>query len=125
MKKVLLSIFYASLFFNVAAVAEEKKLTSEEAQALFSNKTFDGVNETKGKSFQVFSSADGVHNLKKANGKMKAGAWRVDNRGRHCVDFGSKEKCSKVMDMGDGVYHKISYGEHTHTLKNFVDGDQL
>jgi hypothetical protein len=104
--------------------AEEKTLTAEEAQALFSNKTFDGFNEEKGKSFKVFSSADGVHNLQKSNGKMKKGAWRIDKRGRHCVEF-KNEKCSKVVTEGDGVYKKITYGEHTHTLKNFVDGDQL
>ena len=125
MKKVLAAIFCTSMAFSISVCAEGSKLSADEAQALFSNKTFDGFNESKGKPFQVFSSADGEHVLKKKSGKIKKFAWRVDKRGRHCVDFGSKEKCSKVMNMGGGVYHKVTYGEHTHTLKNFVDGDQL
>ena len=124
MKKTLVSIFSVSLFFGIVAHAEEKLLTAEEAQALFSNKTFDGFNEEKGKDYKVFSSADGVHNLQKSNGKMKEGEWRIDDKGRHCVKF-KKEKCTKVIAVGDGIYEKHRRGEHTHTLKNFVDGDQL
>ncbi|MGD8743102.1 MAG: hypothetical protein PVH46_06715 [Granulosicoccaceae bacterium] len=102
----------------------EKVLSANEARALFSNKTFDGHNESKGKDFRVFSSADGVHNLQKSNGKRKQGEWRIDDEGHHCVSFGS-EKCTQVIDVGGGVYHKVRNGEHTHTLKNFVDGNQL
>jgi len=124
MKKVAVGIICIGVMLTSAVNAEERTLSKEEAQALFSNKTFDGVNEIKGKNFKVYSSADGVHTLKKANGQTKEASWRIDNRGRHCVEF-SREKCSKVVTEGDGVYKKISYGEHTHTLKNFVDGNQL
>ncbi len=124
MKKTLVAVFCASMIFGVSVHADEKVLTAEEAQALFSNKTFDGFNEDKGKSFKVYSSADGVHNLQKISGKMKEGTWRIDDRGRHCVKF-KKKSCTRVILVGDGVYHKIKGDEHTHTLKNFVDGNQL
>jgi len=122
MKNIVIAAF--CMIMSISVNAEEKTLSKDEAQALFSNKTFDGINEEEGKSFQVYSSADGVHNLKKANGKMKQGTWSIDNKGRHCIEFGRK-KCASVVTDGSGVYKKMRHGEVTHTLKNFVDGDQL
>ena len=124
MKKVVAVMFCMGVMLTTSVNAEERTLNKEEAQALFSNKTFGGVNESKGKEFKVYASADGVHTLKKANGQLKEASWRIDEEGRHCVEF-SREKCAKVVTEGDGVYKKIRNGEHTHTLRNFVDGNQL
>jgi hypothetical protein len=123
MKQTLVSVLCAGLLFGVAAQAEEKTLTAEEAQALFSGKTFDGFNEDNGKSYRVYSSPDGTmfHQNKK---RTKEITWEIDSRGRHCAHF-NKKKCGKIVSVGDGVYHKMKGDEHTHTLKNFVDGNQL
>ena len=54
----------------------------------------------------------------------------MDADGNHCVKIMRrkkvKERCKKVIDVGGGVYHKLSSdGIHTHTLQNFVSGKQL
>ena len=123
MKKTLITIISASLFISVSACAEEKVLNAEEAQALFSGKTFDGFNEDKGKPYKVYSAPDGtmIHQNKK---RTKEITWKIDSRGRHCAYF-NKKKCGKVVSVGDGVYHKLKGDEHSHTLKNFVDGNKL
>ena len=114
----------SAMSFASSPVVAEQALTADEARALFSNKTFDVHSVSKGKDLKAYASAEGVHALKKANGKIKQGKWHIDSEGRHCVEL-KKEKCSTVISVAEGVYHKISDGEHTHTLKNFVNGNQL
>lgn len=123
MKKLLVSIFCTSIIFGLPALAEEKLLSVEEAKVLFSGKTFDGFNEAKGKSYRVYSAADGkmLHKNKK---RTKELTWEIDSEGQHCAYF-NNPNCGKILSVGDGVYHKIRDGEHTNTLKNFVEGNQL
>ena len=115
------------IFGVSSAVAEEKILNKEEAMALFKDKTFDGYQEVKEKNFKVYSAPDGKHTVVFENGKTIHRFWSIDDDGKHCVSKRKTKKgrCSVVKSMGDGVYHKITKGEHTHTLKNFRDGDQL
>ena len=129
MKKTTLATVAICLFsagINVS-MAGENILNKEEAVALFTNKTFDGYNEIKGKGFKVFSSSDGTHTVVFESGKTKHRYWRVNKDGEHCVSkrAGKGGRCSVVKSVDNGVYHKITEGEHTHTLKNFVSGNQL
>lgn len=114
-----------SLSISNLGLAGDKVLSKDEATALFKDKTFDGFNVKKEKNFRVYSSADGEHTVTWPSGKTKKGSWHIDDDGRHCVDL-SKMRCTQVFSVGDGVYHKKKdNGAHTHTLKNFVDGNQL
>ncbi|MBD3670172.1 MAG: hypothetical protein HUJ29_05300 [Gammaproteobacteria bacterium] len=119
----LLTILSVMLALTSQAALAEKKLSKAEAEALFTDKTFDGVNEKKNREFRVYSSPDGEHIVVR-KGKTKEKEWRINDDGQHCVT-GRKEKCADVIDMGNGVYHKIRKGKHTHTLSNFQDGNQL
>lgn len=121
---VLIGVFATGM--NVS-IAEEKVLSKEEAVALFKDKTFDGYQEVKGKGFRIYSAADGTHNVHFPGGKTKTRYWSINDEGEHCVSKseGKGGRCSVVKAIGDGVYHKITEGEHTHTLKNFVDGNQI
>jgi hypothetical protein len=123
MKKLLSMFFCACVLASPAVNAEEKVLSAEEVRALFTGKTFDGFNENKGASYRVYSAADGTMLHKNAK-RTKEVKWEVDSMGRHCALFKNK-KCGKIVSVGDGVYHKMKGDEHTHTLKNFVDGNQL
>ena len=109
------------------SMAEEKILNKEEAIALFTDKTFDGYQEIKKKNFKVFSASDGTHTVEFESGKTKYRYWRINDAGEHCISKreGKGGRCSEVKSVGGGVYHKITEGEHTHTLKNFVSGNQL
>lgn len=104
-------------------VAADAALSAEQVKALFSGKTFDGHNEDKDKDFQVYSAADGtmIHKNRK---RTKEASWEVDEDGQHCGIL-KRKVCGKIVPVGDGVYHKMKNGEHTHTLKNFVEGNQL
>ncbi len=108
-------------------VGAEEALTSDQVKALFTDKTFDAENLVKGRKHRIYSSAGGTMELASSKGNIKTRYWLVDDEGRHCVSRkkGEKGRCSVVIDMGGGVYKKITDGEHTHTLKGFADGDQL
>ena len=108
-------------------LAAGKTLTQAEATALFKGKTFDGYQEVKQKKFRVYSAPDGKHTIRFASGKEIHRFWKISDKGEHCIAKKKKKmgKCSKVMDMGNGVYHKVRGGTHTHTLKNFVAGNKL
>ena len=104
-------------------VAADVALSAEQVKALFSGKTFDGHNEIKGKDFQVYSAADGIM-IHKNRKRTKEASWEVGEDGQHCGIL-KRKICGKIVPVGNGVYHKMKDGEHTHTLKNFVEGNQL
>ncbi len=120
-------ILISILCLSSTVVFAEENLSAEQVKELFYDKTFDGHNETKNKTFKGYSSPDGKMFFKFKSGKKKKKFSHIDDKGRHCV---SKKKnkpgrCSYIVPMGNGVYHKITMGVHTHTLKNFVDGKHL
>ncbi len=121
---LLLSVFVMGIN---TSFAEDKILSKDEVVALFTDKTFDGIQVVKNKKFSTFSSSDGKFVIHYPNGKEKSRYWRVNNDGEHCVSKkeGKGGRCSVVKSVGGGVYHKITNDEHTHTLKNFVAGNQL
>ena len=44
----------------------------------------------------------------------------------HCTSHPKRgDNCKLIKHVGDGVYHGISDGQHTHTLSNFREGNQL
>ena len=122
--KCFCNIVVSSLLLASPFTFAGEKLSHEQAVALFTNVTFDGHNEKKGKDFKVFSSASGDHELLKGNGKRKNASWRINDDGQHCVTF-KRESCTDVISVGDGVYHKMKGDTHTHTLKNFTEGNNL
>jgi len=128
MKNISIYGIILGVFLGVnVGFAEEKPLSKEEVIALFSDKTFDGVQVIKDKEFRIYSSSNGEFEIEYSSGKTKSRYWRVNADGEHCVSKkeGKGGRCSVVISVGDGVYHKITNDEHTHTLNNFVSGNQL
>ncbi len=116
--------FACTLFYNGLALSGE--LSKEQAITLFNNTTFDGYNEKKQKNFKVYSAPNGEHTVVFSNGKVINRFWHINNNGEHCVGKKPKKgRCSTVIDAGNGVYHKITKGTHSHTLSNFRPGNQL
>ena len=111
-----------------AAFAGENR-SAEEVNALMTDKTFDGVYIPKNKQFSAYEAPDGTHNVLRPSGKRDKGRkWWVNDKGQHCTTHKKypEGRCAYVQDAGNGEYHKINdSGEHTHTLTNFRDGNQL
>ena len=119
------STLLISLIFSGTAMASEP-LSSDDVKALFTNKTFDIHNVIKDKNLIGFDSADGKHLVyipwKDKTSKRK---WWLDEN-KHCTSHPKRgDSCKVIISMGDGVYHGITGGKHTHTLSNFRDGNQL
>ena len=122
MKKTLLMVLSGFMLINTA-IADEF-LTEAEIKTLFTNNSFDVRNEAKGKDLKGFDNDEGEHfiyNPKKEK-TFKARKWWTDGA-THCTSHPKRgDNCKKMKKMGDGVYHGISDGEHTHTLSNFRPG---
>ena len=127
MKKALAIVPIVLVCALAGSVQAGTVLSKEDAQALFNNMTFDGHNEKKDRDFKVFSGPDGQHIIHSASGKVKERFWRINDKGEHCVTRkqGANKNCAAVVDQGDGVYHKVKGGQHTHTLSNFRAGNNL
>jgi len=101
-------------------------LNTDDVKALISNKTFDVHNVAKDKNLKVFDGADGQHLVyipwKDKTSKRKW--WLEENK--HCTSHPKRgDSCKNIINIGEGIYHGITDGEHTHTLSNFRDGNQL
>tara|TARA_B100000780_G_scaffold232814_1_gene172867 strand:+ start:76 stop:459 length:384 start_codon:yes stop_codon:yes gene_type:complete len=125
------TIFAALLGIGLVASAASASdyMSAADVKALFTDKTFDGVFLKKNKKFTAYEATDGSHNVVSANGKKSDGRkWSVNDKGQHCTTSKKwkEPRCSFIKDAGNGEYHKINdAGEHTHTLTNFRDGNQL
>lgn len=107
-------------------VSASDELTADEITALFTNKTFDIHSVKKDKHLKGYDSEDGTHLVyipwKDKTSKRKW--WREGNM--HCTSHPKRGDNCKIMKRADnGVYHGFSDGEHTHTLSNFREGNQL
>lgn len=113
-------------FLIATPALAEKELNADEIKALFTNKTFDIRNETKGKDLRGYDSEDGTHLVYIPwKDKISKRKWWVEDA-KHCTSHPKRgDNCKVMKDMGDGVYHGISDGKHTHTLSNFRDGKHL
>ena len=119
-----LAILFAFALSSTASAGEF--LSADEVKNLFTNKTFDIHVVTKDKDLQGYDSAEGEHIVyipwKDKTKKRKW--WMEDNK--HCTSNPKRgDSCKLIKPAGDGVYHGITDGEHTHTLSNFREGNQL
>lgn len=104
----------------------EEYLTADQIKTLFTNKTFDIHNVTKNKRLNGYDDADGNHYVYIPwKDKTSERKWWIEGN-MHCTSHPKRgDNCKKMKDMGDGSYQGFSNGEHTHTLSNFRDGNQL
>ena len=95
-----LMILISAIALGMTPVRAEKTLSAEEAKELFSGKTFDRYNVTKGRSYQGYSDPDGTM-LHKNMKRTKKTTWEIDSEGRHCVKL-KKNRCGKIVSRWDG-----------------------
>lgn len=123
MKKIILLLFAA---LSVNAANADEFLTADQIKSLFTNKTFDIHNVVKDKRLQGYDDGNGDHYVyipwKDKTSKRK---WWIEGN-KHCTSHPKRgDSCKQMKDMGDGSYKGITNGEHTHTLNNFRDGNQI
>jgi len=122
MKKTLLIALTGFLFANTAFA--DGFLSEDEIKTLFTNNSWDVRNEVKGRDFYGFANDEGehfIHNPRKEK-TYRTRKWWTEGA-THCTSHPKRgDNCKKMKKMGDGVYHGISDGEHTHTLSNFRAG---
>jgi len=123
---MLKTVVLTSLIFFSNTLMAGEYLTGDEIKALFTNKTFDIRNETKQKDLKGYDNADGEHYVYIPwKDKTSERRWWVEDN-KHCTSHPKRgDSCKLMKPVGDGVYHGITDGEHTHTLKNFREGNQL
>jgi len=119
------AVLWSTALFCLPVVQAGPALSEAEAKALFSDKTFRGVNEDSKREYCAYGAPDGTLTIHYDDGKKRITKWRVDEQGRHCVIVKNNDRCSQVVGAGDGVYRKITNGVHTHTLRDFADGNKL
>ena len=113
------------LLLSGTALASEP-LNANDVKALFSNKTFDIHNVVNDKNLNGFDSADGKHLVYIPwKDKISKRKWWLEEN-KHCTSHPKRgDSCKVIINIGEGVYHGVTEGKHTHTLSNFRDGNQL
>lgn len=124
MKKTLLIALSSFMLFNTALADEF--LTEAEIKALFTNHSFDIRNEEKGKDLQGFDNDAGKHFIYVPwKDKISKRKWWTEGA-THCTSHPKRgDSCKQMKKAGNGVYHGITDGEHTHTLSNFRPGRDI
>ena len=120
MKKTLIFLL---AFFSAGLANADEFLTEAEIKTLFSNHSFDVRNEAKGKDLKAFDDDAGNHYIYIPwKDKTSDRTWWTEGN-THCTSHPKRgNSCKKMKKMGDGVYHGITDGEHSHTLSNFRPG---
>lgn len=115
-------LLLSSTVFSSTVLASDA-LSADEVKALFTNKTFDIHNIAKDKKLQGYDNSEGQHFVYVPwKDKTKKRKWWLEGD-KHCTSHPKRgDSCKDIKPMGDGVYHGITDGEHTHTLSNFRDG---
>lgn len=115
--------FVLSSFILVNTAIADEFLTEAEIKTLFTNHSFDVRNEAKGKDLKGFDNDKGEHYIFVPwKDKTFERKWWVDGA-THCTSHPKRgDSCKQMKKMGDGVYHGITNGEHSHTLSNFRPG---
>jgi hypothetical protein len=116
-------IFHFVLLLLSGAALADVALNADDVKALFSNKTFDVTVVARDIKLQAYDRDDGIHTVYLPwKDKTAERRWWVDGN-RYCTShprYG--DRCKQIEPAGNGVYHGLTEGEHTHIFSNFRDG---
>lgn len=120
MKKTLILVL---TLFAIGSANAGEFMTASEIKTLFSGQSWDVHNVVRDKNVEGYATADGEHHIYIPwKDKVSHRKWWLEGD-LHCTSHPKRgDSCKKMKPVGDGVYHGITDGEHTHTLKNFKKG---
>jgi len=84
-----------------------ESMSANELKSLLTNNTITCKNLQKNHESSVYFRDDGTATRLSHEGEKIPGNWRVSDNGQHCVDWGEKERCNSIIDLGNGTYQKI------------------
>lgn len=99
-------------------------LSGEEIERLFSGRSFTLVGMKSGNELVAYATGEYCSMRYTDGERVSTVRWYTRND-RHCCIKKGKERCGRILDMGNGVYHKIIDGEHTQTMRRFEAGNRL
>ena len=130
---VILIVFFISGYATTPHGGElaANDLSTAETTKLFSGKTVEGTQVKKGYSFKAYFDPNGTIRVVYDNGGKRQGKWRVDNKGRKCIQwevFGNKKEMCQIIVNDEGVYKEINLTKkgrriHVVTFKEFTEGN--
>lgn len=122
-----LSLALAALSIGLSAQClAADPLDAQQVKALLSNKTLEATNEVRNVPLLTYFAADGQGAQRVGGGaaRPRAGKWRVDDKGRHCVKWeGQEETCHAIVPQGDGTYRRYDDSRHVVTIHKIHDGN--
>ena len=80
-------------------------LTGEETKSLFSGNTVEALNINTGTASFTFYSDTGEARQERL-WEYRQGSWRIDNKDRICLQFGSGKENCQVIGVRNGIYRK-------------------
>ena len=128
---VTLAAFLALILAALPAWSDQTPVDAEALKAMVAGKTYEAeiaVGKHKGKTFVMFFKADGGLANRSASGKSDQGKWWVDDDGRLCRVYTTKEenahgrqRCYAVFSDGKGAI-EFRYKKRTVSKGAFIDG---
>ncbi|MGM0594675.1 MAG: hypothetical protein ACQETD_09070 [Pseudomonadota bacterium] len=103
---------------------EARRLSDAEIRGLFQGSSFILVGMKSGNELLAYAEGESC-TMRYVDGEVtKTVRWFVRD-GMHCCVRKGKEECGPIYDVGQGVYHKVTDGRHSHTMKQFSEGNRL
>jgi hypothetical protein len=136
------AILAGLIFFGGISVLAGDQLSATEVTKLFSGKTVEGVITKKSKSksgklkpYDAYFNPNGTikakhwYGKKRLQWKKRNGKWRIDDKGRICIEWKDRDKetCTVIEKDGE-VYRQYRIEnngslEHVATFNKFTDGN--
>jgi hypothetical protein len=99
-------------------------LSGEEIERLFRGRSFTLVGMKSGNELVAYA-AEEYCSMRYTDGERVSTVRWYTRNDQHCCIKKGEERCGRILDMGNGVYHKIIDGEHTQTMQRFEAGNRL
>jgi hypothetical protein len=134
------AILASFIFFGGISALAGDELSATEVTKLFSGKTVEGVMAKKSKSgklkpYDAYFNSNGTIQAKHWYGKKhltwkkRNGKWRIDDKGRICIEWEDRDKetCMVIEKEGE-VYRQYKINKngsrkHVATFEKFTDGN--
>lgn len=126
---VLLSLpLFLSLSLTACSTMEPeptgRPLSAVEIEMLFPGHSFTLVGMKSGNELVAYADGESCTFRYVDGSRTKTVRWYT--RGdRHCCIKNAKEACGRIYEVEEGVYQKFTAGRHSHTMKDFKEGNHL
>ena len=125
MYKIIISVIaYISLSLCMVSISNaEEKLDQDEAVKMLTGNTIEGKIVKWDTTYTMFLHPSGKLVRLDSRGNVEKGNWRINNKGKFCIDLGS-EKCRTIKKRDDGGLNLYNgSGDLKLTIDKIVPGN--